>query len=331
LERIEQSAFSWTSLRSILIPRTVIFLGANCFSCISELRSLVFESGSMLKEMSEEAFAWTGVAELPVPSSVEVIGVSCFCYCLSLDWVGFESGSQLRRIGSRAFTGTPLTEVELPNSVRSISGSAFDRELLEWISIHSCPTNFRVRDGMLEDASGRVLIFFLGSAVSVVIRRSAQTIGECCFARHDTLMSVSFESDSALERIGESAFANGKLTGGIVLPRSVRVLAGSCFYKCESLTSGAFESGSVLSEIGECAFRESRLRSIVIPASVRMIGEYAFALCYSLASVTFEEESNLREIGNAVFLRCLCEGRVKIPRPLVEDGTKMEKETTATV
>jgi hypothetical protein len=231
----------------------------------------------------------------------------------------------LQRIEANAFISTCLTEVELPNSVRSISGSAFDRELLKSISIHSCPTNFSFRDGMLEEACGRVLVFYFGSAVSIVIGRSVEMIGDNCFNDCDTLTSVSFESDSVLERIGGWAFAFGKLTGGIVLPRSVRVLAGWCFHACKLLTSVTFESGSRLSEIGEWAFRESGLRSIVIPASILVIGECAFAWCLSLASVTFEEESNLREIGNAVFLYCPCEGGVEIPRPRAEERPKPEK------
>jgi hypothetical protein len=275
--------------------------------------------------MSEQAFLGTGVAELIVPSSVEVIGVSCFCYCDSLKSLAFESGSQLRRIERYAFAGTALTEVELPNSVRVITAGAFDPELLKWISIHSCPTSFRFRDGMLEEACGRVLVAYFGSAVSIVIGRSVETIGDHCFNDCGTLTSVSFESDSVLERIGELAFAHGKLTGGIVLPRSVRVLAGWCFYCCKLLTSVTFESDSALAEIGDSAFAESGLRSIVIPASVRVIGQYAFAESWSLGSVTFEEESNLREIGDEAFLLCPCEGGVKIPRPLADEGMKTEK------
>jgi hypothetical protein len=275
--------------------------------------------------MSESAFAGTAVAELTVPSSVEVIGRSCFSDCNFLKSLAFESGSQLRRIERDAFTDTVLTDVELPNSIRSISGRAFDHDLLEWISIHSCPTNFRFRDGMLEEASGRVLVIFFGSAVSIVIGRSIEMIGDGCFYCHDTLTSVSFESGSVLERIGESAFADGKLTGGIVLPRSVRVLSRYCFHGCKLLTSVTFESGSALSEIGKFAFAWSGLRRIVIPASVRVIGKFAFAWSGSLASVTFKEESALQEIGDEAFAGCPCQAGINIPRRRADEATNPEK------
>jgi hypothetical protein len=275
--------------------------------------------------MSEKAFVETGVAELTVPSSVEMIGASCFYCCGLLKSIAFESGSQLRRIERSAFADTPLTELRLPNSVRFISGLAFNLTCLKSISFHPCPTTFRVRDGMLEEASGRVLVLFLGSAPSVVVGQSVETIGDGCFGGHETLEHVSFESGSVLERIGEWAFVDGKLTGGIVIPRSVRVLARYCFYYCESLTSVTFESGSALSEIGERAFADSGLTGIVIPASIRVIGEYAFAWSWSLASVTFEEASRLREIGHMVFHACPCQGRVKIPRLRAEEGAKTKK------
>jgi hypothetical protein len=279
----------------------------------------------MLKEMSEWAFFETGVEELTVPSSVEVIGAGCFCHCNSLKSLEFESGPQLRRIEADSFAGAPLTEFELPNSIRFISGRAFDRKVLKSISIHSCPTHFRFRDGMLEDASGRRLVRYFGSALSLVIGRSVEMIGDACFKSHETLASVVFESDSILERIGESAFANGKLMGAIVLPRSVRMLARFCFCGCESLSSVRFESGSMLSEIGEFAFAQCGLTDIVIPASVAVIGRCAFSRCRSLASVTFESESNLRVIGKAAFAGCPCECKVKIPRLGAEAATETEK------
>jgi hypothetical protein len=120
------------------------------------------------------------------------------------------------------------------------------------------------------------VILYFGPKVSVVIDRSVETIGEGCFTKHDAFVSISFESHSVLERIGEWTFASGKLTGEIVLPRSVRVFAGSCFSRDGSLISVIFESGSVLSEIGKYAFACSGLRSIVLPASVRVIGDWAF-------------------------------------------------------
>jgi hypothetical protein len=62
--------------------------------------------------------------------------------------------------------------------IQSVSSAAIhiDHKLLKSISIHCYSPNFRVRYGMLEEVSGRALILFLGSAISVVIGRSVEMI-----------------------------------------------------------------------------------------------------------------------------------------------------------
>jgi hypothetical protein len=80
------------------------------------------------------------------------------------------------------------------------------------------------------------------------ISSSISQLTKDSFSNCESLTSITFESNSKLERIEESAFTMSRLTT-IQVPASVEVLCKFCFYNCESLTSVTFESNSQLQRI----------------------------------------------------------------------------------
>jgi hypothetical protein len=56
LERIEESAFKRSGLKSILIPSSVVVLGKESFCECESLASVTFESGSRLERIEECGF-----------------------------------------------------------------------------------------------------------------------------------------------------------------------------------------------------------------------------------------------------------------------------------
>jgi hypothetical protein len=80
----------------IFIPKSVEILS---FSWWSKLKEIVFEEGSVLKEIGKGAFRECGIERVIIPRSVEILSGSCFSGCQNLNEIVFEEGSVLREIG----------------------------------------------------------------------------------------------------------------------------------------------------------------------------------------------------------------------------------------
>jgi hypothetical protein len=59
---------------------------------------------------------------------------------------------------------------------------------------------------------------------------------------------VTFEANSALREIGESAFGGSRLKS-IVIPATVEVMGKGAFWACHSLETATFEANTALREI----------------------------------------------------------------------------------
>jgi hypothetical protein len=93
LERIDLCAFYDTSHQILVLPRTVIFLGENCFA-FSTLRSGTFSD--------------THLKEITIPNRLLVIDKRCLWGCRSLESLSFEARSKLKRIESYGSPGWNL-------------------------------------------------------------------------------------------------------------------------------------------------------------------------------------------------------------------------------
>jgi hypothetical protein len=78
LERIQESAFYESVLKSILIPSSVVVLGERSFYGCESLESVTFESGSRLERIGESAFHGNGLRSILIPAGVTFIDDSAF-------------------------------------------------------------------------------------------------------------------------------------------------------------------------------------------------------------------------------------------------------------
>jgi hypothetical protein len=97
LIRIESSAFSFSSLKSIEIPRNVEIVGSSCFYKCGSLSSISFESNSRLTRIESSTFSYSSLKSIEIPRNVENLGSSCFSNCQSLSSISFESNSRFTR------------------------------------------------------------------------------------------------------------------------------------------------------------------------------------------------------------------------------------------
>jgi hypothetical protein len=214
--------------------------------------------------------------------------------------ISFGSDSKLEQIDELAFSHSGLKTIIIPSHIRVIAGSAFAACLLEFVSMSSEESDFRVFGELLEDASGSSLIRYFGGLESVVLSGSFTVLGKSCFLECASVSFVAFELNSKLTRIEEEAFCASSLAA-ITIPSSVQVLGPSCFSLCKSLISVTFEPGSKLERVDEGAFAKSGIQTIDIPSSVAHLCKSCFFGCGSLGSVSFELGSRLRRIEESTF------------------------------
>ena len=136
-------------LRSITIPKSIQIIEPAAFLGCSKLNSVVFENGSILKEIQGGYYksysygAFTDCASLTsitIPASLEQLGAAAFLGCSNLISVVFESESKLSEIGGGWVNGkancyyyphgafqscTSLSHIEIPENCKTIQYAAF--------------------------------------------------------------------------------------------------------------------------------------------------------------------------------------------------------------
>lgn len=140
---VEFSAFNGeTTLRSIILPEGVTYIGSNAFNN-SSLESITLPES--LEEIDQYAFSKTNLTEIVIPANVELLGSSAFQGASSpispLKKVVFE-GNKIHTIGIGTFQDCQsLQEVQLPEGLTTIKYNAFLRcYVLEEITIPDAVT-----------------------------------------------------------------------------------------------------------------------------------------------------------------------------------------------
>lgn len=283
--------FNNSSIKEIMIPRTVKSIGNYAFYSCRSLQKVTLPKSTELTSVGNDAFYYCTLLTTPVmPSTLTNIGEGAFDGCWSFTEINIPEGvtaikqrtfggcnkvtsinipDNIISIGDNAFGGcTALTSVTIPSSVTSIGTSVFGfcRQLVE-LEVEL--------DNPVYDSRNNC---------NAIIETSTNTLIQGC---NTTIIPTSVTG------IGNSAFNGSGLTG-ITIPASVTNIETYAFVNTGNCANITFEANSKLTTIGIQAFGNSGITTITIPKSVTSMGDQAFYTCNQLEEIIVED-------GNTVY------------------------------
>ena len=266
-----------TGLTSITIPDSVTSIGSFAFSNCTRLTSVTIGSG--VTSIGDSAFGdCKGLTSITIPDSVTTIGSYAFHWCTGL--ISVTIGNSLTSIGKEIFSGC-YRLIELYNkSSLNLNMSGY---FLGVVVI-----NMYTQEGgskLSTDENGYVI--YLGGAEKILV----------AYTGTETELTL----PSGITQINQYAFSECSGLTSIKIPDSVTSIGKDAFRGCTGLTSVTIPDSVV--SIGRDAFsRCTGLKSITIPDSVTSIGKDAFRGCTGLTSVTIG--SSVSSIGDNAFYEC---------------------------
>ena len=119
---IAREAFSKLAIKSVILPDSLIKIGAFSFMDCSSLSNVALPDN--LEIIETAAFNGTDIEKISIPEKVVSLPRACFCRCKKLKEIILNEG--LKTIESAAFSDTRIDKIVLPRSLES-----FDMEFLD--------------------------------------------------------------------------------------------------------------------------------------------------------------------------------------------------------
>lgn len=335
---IEEYAFSWNNLTSVVIPNSVTQMGYGVFGCCENLVSVTLPEGITVIEdyMFEDCLSLTSIT---IPAGVKTIGKGAFS---GSGLTSITIPNSVETIESGAFSGTNLTSVFIPQNAYFDSAPFSGCTKMQEITVSADNPYFTSIDGVLFGKGKKKLIQYPAGKTgnAYIVPTGVTHIGNEAF--YGCALS-SIVLPNSVEEIGWGAFSSSDVAR-VNIPDKVTTIKADCFEGCWNLKS--FVIPSNVTEIGECAFYDAGLTSITIPKSVTNLVGYAFGECLdltsviiscisainssffncsNLATVTFTEDVEV--VGAGLFSGCdnirIVSVGATLP-PIIEDGTFSE-------
>ena len=323
-----------------------LVIGNSVFKNCSNLKKIDFSENAEMP-VDYETFRGCGsLVFIRLPKGVTKIGDSAFEGMSALKEIQFYSTSLLGTIGKNAFRGSGLTTINICGiSPMVIDSGAFSN--CTSLSTIILPNILYISSDLFAGCTG---------LTSITIPKTVGEIGSSAFKNLTNLTTVTFATDCAITKIGDSAFEGCTGLTGIPIPNSVKKIGASAFKGCTSFAIAITIPDSV-TEVGNEAFAGcsslpglvfpanaqlglgtvgpetfadcSALTSVTLPNNVKTIGAHAFEGKTNLTTVAFYPGSTLAEIGISAFNGCTALNNMTIPNSVVVIGDSAFKGCTA--
>lgn len=317
--------FSCVDLASVIIPESVIKIGAGAFE---ECRNLpAISLPKHLKNIEKYAFAGcSSLGSITIPADVLWIGEGSFWDCRGLKTLVIEDASEVLCLGANfenkisegMFYDCPLETIYLgrdlsyPESEQYGYSPFYNKNKL---------TSFTFGDEVT--VIGENLLFNCSSVASVTIPESVAEIGKSAFMYCGSLTSIIIPA--GVNTLNESTFEGCESLSSVTIPSSVARINSGAFFGCSKLASVHiasieewckidFESSSAnpLSYAKKFYLNDVPVTEVAVPSNITEIKDYAFYnYCEELAVVDIPE--GVTEIGDSAFYNCSSLTSINVP------------------
>ena len=328
LKKIDEGAFRYTGLETLVLPEGVTILGANAFSYTNlksvSLPSTVAKMTATNEKSDANPFAFCeNLEEIYVAEGNKVYKSEGNCVMRREDntlVVGCKASkipSYTEHIGRSAFQGAALESVALPEGVTSIEDSAFaHNDRLKEITLPQSLTSI-----------GKTVFFWCAALESIALPDGVTSVGDKAFSTCISLKELALGAELlnagcgltefcvALEKITVSENNEFFSDEGNCLTRKAdsTVIAGCASSKipagteqigeyafCGQTQLGAIDFPDGLKKIGNYAFSCTGLKELKLPRGLQRIGAYAFANCIELEYVQIPD--SVTYVGSCAFV-----------------------------
>lgn len=219
-------------VKHLELPETLVSIGANAFSSLTNLRAI--DIPASVTSLGDSAFASCSAAtEIAGMEGLSSLPYHVFAYASAL--TAIDIPNNIVSLGVGPFVGSGLTSITGMAGVKELGESAFGSLYsLETINMPQSVT--AIPDKLFWDAH---------SLKSVVIPSSVTSIGEGAFYNCGSLESI--DIPDSVTSLGDSAFSGCSSLTEITIPAGVESFGRQMFYSANKLTDVTFltQDGSI--------------------------------------------------------------------------------------